>query len=166
MKKVNTHQNRIAIISVLLLAALGLAGCGGGDSEVPVVSDPVISISKVLPLQAAFEVTGCGVFGGPDVCTVSPQEPAPGEAHRQVAALATIGVTVRNKQCGSLNTDIFDANGALIGFSAAGFAPIVVLPQIRSSELDKAKTLGFIVATDDYLKRAVLQTFTCESRGL
>jgi len=156
MKKIN--QIYYLVVSATLLLTLGLAGCGGG-------SDETVTMTKILPPEGLVKNAPCVVIVAIEGCSpVLSMLPENGGAKKHLDGLTRAGVAVSNSKCGTL-FDAKDANGFEL-IRAGGFPTYIVLADIPSSGLDRAKALGFEAATEDYLKNSVRDTFDCESRRL
>ena len=89
--------------------------------------------------------------------------PAPGASQAAVDSLRRAGVASLSKKCGQLSSGVSTGGDPLL--SAGGTPTFVVLVEVDSNDLAKAKAAGYVVATDDFM-RSVKETFACESKSL
>lgn len=134
------------VLSVAVM--LALTSCGGGGVD-------TATVAKALDAAPATVAA--------DGSVVMSMFPAPGASQAAVDALGRAGVISISKKCGQLSSGV-STDGDLL-LSAGGTPTFVVLVEVDSNDLAKAKEAGYVVATDDFMK-AVKETFDCASKSL
>lgn len=141
MKSVSQYWRCAGVLS--LAAMLALTACGGGGVD-------TVTVAKVL--EASH-----GVVAADGTLTMS-LFPAPGASQAAVDGLAMAGVASLGKKCATVSSP----SGLL---TVGGTPTFVVMVEVNSNDLTKAKEAGYFVANDDFMK-AISKTFDCESRSL
>lgn len=89
--------------------------------------------------------------------------PAPGASQAEVDSLGRAGVASMGRKCGVLAAAVAPDGSEML--SAGGTPTFVVLVEVDSADLAKAKEAGYVVATDEFMK-SVKETFDCSSKSL
>lgn len=136
-------------VDLLSMAAmLTLSACGGGAAE-------TVTVAKVLD-QAPATVAADGTL-------VMSVFPAPGASQAAVDGLARAGVLSVSRKCGQLRFAVAADGSELL--TLGGTPTFVVLVDVDSNDLDKAKQAGYVAATDDFMK-SIREVFDCSSRSM
>lgn len=146
MKRVSQERR---ITGILLMAGLlSMAACGGGGVDTTTVAKTL----EAAPATIAADGT-----------VVMSMFPAPGASQEAVDSLRRAGVESLGTKCGQLLAGTSAGGDPML--SAGGTPTFVVLIDVDSADLAKAKKAGYVVATDEYMK-SVKETFDCSSKSL
>ncbi len=146
MMKVSQKRRIAGILS--MAGMLALTACGGGGVDTTTVAKTLDAAPATVAADGSVNMS---LF------------PAPGASQAAVDGLGAAGVASLGKRCGTLAAGTSSDGDPLL--SAGGTPTFVVLVDVDSADLAKAKEAGYVVATDEFMK-SVRETFDCASRSL
>lgn len=146
MKWVSRFASSAGILPAMAVVTV-LTACGGGSVDTAMVAKAL----DAAPATVAADGT-----------PIMSMFPAPGSSQLAVDTLAAAGVQSLGKKCGQAVSRVALNGDPML--SAGGTPSYVVLVEVASSDVEKAKAAGFVVASDDYLK--TVDVFDCATKSL